>query len=154
MFQLHGLHELVMCLYRQQRNTLHILARVESGMNVRTDNIRLTTCHPYPCNCKLLAHLRSTVTAQYICVYSLAACEHAYLMKTMYPRCCRLSVAAESIKRASKSSLPSVTDVLELSPTATKCEFKCQMSYCFSMLYSQAFVGDFVFEFAKQSTNC
>ena len=75
-------------------------------------------------------------------------------MKTMYPRCCRLSVAAKSIKRASKSSLPSVTDVLELSPTATKCEFKCQMSYCFSMLYSQAFVGDFVFEFVKQFTNC
>ena len=89
-----------------------------------------------------------------MCNYSLTACVHAYLMKTMYPRWCRLIVAVKSIKRASKSFLPSVTDVYELSPSATKCECKCQMSYCFGMLYSQAFVGDFVFEFVKQSTNC
>ena len=93
-----------MCLYKLLRNTLHVLARVESGMNVRTynirtDNVRLATCHPYPCNCDLLAHLRSTVTTQYICVItSLAACEHVYLMKTMYPRCCRLIIAVKSIR--------------------------------------------------------
>ena len=76
MFQLHGLHELVMCLYKQQRNTLHVLARVDSGMNVRTDNIRLANLPPS----LLPMQLQASSPLTFDCHYPVYLCNY-------FPRC-------------------------------------------------------------------